>query len=103
VATLVGAAPAASGRIGPFVYGTDGSGANHLIVPAGGLRRERVPDAPAVEDESGNARTANDLYMNGAEVFNFTLRVVPDVVVRLLARGGVTMEDVDLFVFHQAN
>jgi 3-oxoacyl-[acyl-carrier-protein] synthase-3 len=89
--------------IGPFVYGTDGAGAENLIVPTGGARRTVVAQAELVPDDSGNARTVNDLYMNGAEVFNFTLRMVPDAVERLLAKAGVSQESIDLFVFHQAN
>jgi 3-oxoacyl-[acyl-carrier-protein] synthase-3 len=89
--------------VGPFVYGTDGSGAHNLIVPTGGARRPRVPGAEAVEDASGNARTVNDLYLNGPEILTFTLRVVPATVQRLLEESGVALADIDLFVFHQAN
>ncbi|MEO7274790.1 MAG: ketoacyl-ACP synthase III, partial [Vicinamibacterales bacterium] len=89
--------------VGPFVYGTDGAGAQHLIVPCGGMRRPAVDQAELVHDASGNARTVNDLFMDGAEVFNFTLRVVPTAVADLLARAHVALESVDLFVFHQAN
>ncbi len=88
---------------GPFVYGTDGKGLANIVVPAGGFRRRRVADAELVADDSGNARTVNDIYMNGSEVFNFTLRIVPDAVQRVLAGAGLSKEDVDLFVFHQAN
>jgi 3-oxoacyl-[acyl-carrier-protein] synthase-3 len=90
--------------LGPFVYGTDGSGARNLIVPTGGLRAPRTADsARLVEDESGNRRTGDDLYMNGVEIFGFTLRVIPKCVKDLLERSGRTMDEVDLFVFHQAN
>jgi 3-oxoacyl-[acyl-carrier-protein] synthase-3 len=89
--------------IGPFIYGTDGSGAENLIVYAGGMRRPAVPQAELVSDDSGNARTVNDLYMNGAEIFNFTLRAVPEAVQQLLHRAGIAKDQVDLFVFHQAN
>lgn len=89
--------------IGPFVYGTDGAGAGNLIVPTGGMRQRVVPQAKLVPDNSGNARTVNDLYMNGAEVFNFTLCVVPEAVKQLLAKAEIVQEAVDLFVFHQAN
>jgi len=88
---------------GPFVYGTDGSGEANILIPASGARRRREPDAALVADDSGNARTVNDLYMNGSEVFNFTLRIVPDVVNRLLTTAKATKDSVDLFVFHQAN
>lgn len=88
---------------GPFLYGTDGSGAENLIVPTGGARRAPVPGAEVVEDDSGNARTVNNLYLNGPEILNFTLRVVPETVNRMLEERGVGMEEIDLFVFHQAN
>ncbi len=89
--------------IGPFLYGTDGAGAENLIVPTGGMRRAVVPHAEVVSDDSGNARTINDLYMNGGEIFNFTLRMVPEAVKQLLTKAGAAQEEVDLFVFHQAN
>ncbi|MBV8728587.1 MAG: ketoacyl-ACP synthase III [Acidobacteriia bacterium] len=89
--------------VGPFVYGTDGSGGENFIVPAGGKRQARVHNAELMADDSGNARTVNDIYMNGAEVFNFTLRMVPKAVEQLLDKSGVRHDDVDLFVFHQAN
>ncbi len=90
--------------IGPFVYGTDGQGGENLIVPIGGLRRARTPrDAEPVTDESGNVRTPENLYMNGPEIFNFTLRIVPKLVQDLLDRSRNTIDNIDLFVFHQAN
>ena len=102
-ATIIEAAEGSGGLNGPFVYGTDGRGAENLIVPAGGLRMPRREDAAVVTDEAGNQRSANHLYMNGPEIFNFTLRIVPATVETLFARSGLTLEDVDLFVFHQAN
>lgn len=90
--------------IGPFVFGTDGSGAPNLIVPSGGLRQPRSPETSCVvADEHGNLRSADNLYMNGPEIFSFTLRVVPRAVNDLLVRSGRTKDEVDLFVFHQAN
>lgn len=74
--------------IGPFVFGTDGQGMDNLIVAGGGMRRPR---------------SANHLYMNGPEIFTFALRVVPQAVKALLARAEMSLDDVDLFVFHQAN
>jgi 3-oxoacyl-[acyl-carrier-protein] synthase-3 len=90
--------------IGPFVYGTDGRGANNLIVPVGGMRQRVAPAGEQVtEDPDGNLRGEANLYMNGPEIFAFTLRVVPKVVQELLVRAGKSLDDIDLFVFHQAN
>jgi 3-oxoacyl-[acyl-carrier-protein] synthase-3 len=90
--------------LGPFIYGTDGRGGNNLIVPIGGLRKPRK-SAPSklITDESGNQRSDDHLYMNGSEIFSFTLDVVPPVVEALLAKTNKSMDDVDLFIFHQAN
>lgn len=101
-ATLVEGKEGASG-IGPFLYGTDGSGAENLIVPTGGTRRKFVANAPLLADDSGNKRTVNNMYMNGAEIFSFTLRVVPESVETLLKKAALSLTDVKLFVFHQAN
>lgn len=89
--------------MGPFVFGTDGRGGDNLIVPTGGMRRAAVPQAEVVGDNQGNVRTVNNLFMNGAEIFNFTLQAVPDSVRKLLARAEKQPEEIDLFVFHQAN
>lgn len=88
--------------IGPFVFGTDGRGAEHLIVPAGGMRC-RMASSETLQDPQGNRRTAGNLFMDGAEIFNFTLKVVPRTVQELLSKAEMTADDVDLFVFHQAN
>lgn len=90
--------------IGPFVYGTDGRGGENLIVPVGGMRHTKGPNTDRVDmDENGNQRSSENLYMNGPEIFTFTLRSVPKVVKSLLVKAGLEFDDVDLFVFHQAN
>lgn len=101
-ATLVTAAPAAA--LGPFVFGTDGKGAEQLIVPTGGMRAPRTAES-AVEytDGSGNVRSRDHLFMDGGEIFAFTLNAVPKAVRQLLDRTGLTLDQIDLFVFHQAN
>ncbi len=103
-ATLVSAVEADAPLIGPFVFGTDGRGANNLIVPTGGLRRARTAEtAREITDDSGSVRTQDHLFMDGAEIFNFTLKAVPQSVCQLLERSRKTLEEIDLFVFHQAN
>ena len=103
-ATLLTAVDSSSSFLGPFIYGSDGTGAEHLIVRTGGLRSPRS-EATAHEevDKQGNIRSADNLFMNGQEVFNFAQFVIPDTVGRLLARAEVSFEQVDLFVFHQGN
>jgi 3-oxoacyl-[acyl-carrier-protein] synthase-3 len=103
-ATLIAAAESEEELIGPFVFGTDGRGAQNLIVPAGGMRRPWDPGAmPEVEAERGNWRSPSNLYMNGSEIFNFTLQTVPRALERLLAQANLTFEEIDYFVLHQAN
>jgi 3-oxoacyl-[acyl-carrier-protein] synthase-3 len=103
-ATLLTATDVRDPLLGPFIYGSDGGGGSSLIVPTGGLRRPRTQcSAKESEDENGNVRSADNLFMNGPEIFNFTLSAVPECIDRLLAKSGKTLEDVDLFVFHQAN
>ncbi|HKS27280.1 MAG TPA: ketoacyl-ACP synthase III [Pyrinomonadaceae bacterium] len=103
-ATLISAADAEADLIGPFVFGTDGRGAERLIVPAGGTRRP-LDDAAMIEseDEQGNWRSARNLYMNGPEIFNFTMRTVPQVMEELLMKWGHTLDEIDYVIPHQAN
>jgi 3-oxoacyl-[acyl-carrier-protein] synthase-3 len=86
-----------------FAYGTDGSGAAHLIVPGGGLADASTLAPAASPAARGLEPSGHDLYMNGAEVFTFSLRVVKEVVERSLESAGIGMDDVDVFVLHQAN
>jgi 3-oxoacyl-[acyl-carrier-protein] synthase-3 len=103
-ATLVSARETNVPFIGPFVYGTDGSGAKNLMVPAGGLRQPRTAGTgEAHEDKQGNIRAADNLFMDGAEVFTFTLASVPAAIEQLLDKASLSLNSIDLFVFHQAN
>lgn len=90
--------------LGPFVYGTDGRGGPNLIVPTGAMRRRCSRETASTStDDQGNTRSADNLYMNGAEIFAFTLKVVPRLVEQALEKAGLSMAEVDHFVFHQAN
>jgi len=76
--------------LGPFVLGTDGSGYKDLMVKNSGTIK--------------NIDTERNLYfMNGSAVFMFTMRVVPKAVNDLLIKEKCNMDDIDLFVFHQAS
>ena len=85
-----------------FCLGTDGRGAENLIVRNGGMRQ---PDTlgDLAFDESGNLTSSDYLYMNGGEIFNFTAEAVPVLVDQVLEKNYLTKEDIQLFVFHQAN
>jgi 3-oxoacyl-[acyl-carrier-protein] synthase III len=94
-ATLISAVPADPGEklsIGPFCFGTDGSGAEGLIVRTGGFRNpvSAGSEPPHVE-------------MNGPAIFAFGLERVPQAVGTLLEKEGMPITAVDLLVFHQAS
>jgi 3-oxoacyl-[acyl-carrier-protein] synthase-3 len=90
--------------INEFVLGTDGSGYDKLIVHTGGMRKARDrQSAQEMTDDSGNIRSHDHLFMDGAEIFNFTLEKVPVLVKQTLEKNKLTMDQIDLFVFHQAN
>ena len=93
---------ASTSDIGPFVYGTNGSGARNLIVEAGGARK-RKSDGTVTIDDNGLPHCDANLYMNGPEIFSFTLTTVFAAVEKLLTKSQHRLEDIDLFVFHQAN
>lgn len=76
------------GQIGALVTRTDGSGARNLQVEHGCAR------SPAGKPT---------LFMNGPEIFNFTLRTIPGCVADLLAKGGIAAEGIDHWLLHQAN
>jgi 3-oxoacyl-[acyl-carrier-protein] synthase-3 len=87
-----------------FLLGSDGGGEKCLIQPAGGYRNPLTSDLP-LQPEDGVARTRGPqhLYMEGSEVFAFTLRRVPPLVRQLLADAGWDIAQVDAVVPHQAN
>ena len=90
-------------QIGEFVLGTDGEGYKNLIVPNGGLRNRYDMNAEEMDNGSGAIRTKNNLYMNGPEIFNFSIRIVPKLVSEVLKKNQIRMEDLDYIIFHQAN
>ena len=89
-------------EIGDFVLGTDGNGAENLIVKTGGMAYPEKANDLAF-DEDGNPRSSDYLYMNGGEIFSFTLLTVPKMVKQTLEKNNLTKDDIGLYVFHQAN
>ncbi len=78
-----------------FVLGSDGSQAEHLILPGGGSKH---PPSYEMLDQRQHY-----LRMNGREVFKFATRVLGTAVYEAIHKAGLTPDDIDLFVPHQAN
>ncbi len=85
-----------------FGMKTDGSRFKSIIVPAGAYRnvgasheREKWFD--------GNIRSDYDLFMNGTEVFSFTMTDVPKLADEFMEKYGYTSDDFDSYILHQPN
>lgn len=89
-------------KIGEFVLGSDGSGFDRLIHKTGGMRHCQ-PINDYHEDENGTPLSSDYLFMDGKAIFDFTSDVVPSMIEETLNKHRLTLNDVDLFVFHQAN
>ncbi len=88
-----------------FSLNADGSREDLIKIKAGGYRypssEETVKEK--VVDEYGNIRSDEHGYMEGADVFNFVLREIPADIKRLEAFSGLVLQDMDYYLFHQAN
>lgn len=87
-----------------FAIHSDGSGYDKLIIPAGGFRKPtstetRIP----IEDQDGNIRTQEDMYMNGMGIFSFAISNVPKNIKEVLSYQGWEKDNVSLYILHQAN
>src|SRR5690554_4690089 len=89
-------------EIGNFSLGTDGRGAENLMVKSGGMRFRKQFNDLQFED-NGNPLSSDHLYMNGSEIFNFTIDAVPPLIEHTLVKNQLSRDDVDGYVFHQAN
>jgi 3-oxoacyl-[acyl-carrier-protein] synthase-3 len=103
-ATLISKIESSHSKIGPFTLGTNGSGAKNLIVPVGGFRKRDLSTAEIEKEGThDDMRNGINLFMDGAEIMNFTLSSVPKVFQQLLDAAEKTMDDIDHVIFHQAN
>ncbi|MDR2121886.1 MAG: ketoacyl-ACP synthase III [Flavobacteriaceae bacterium] len=82
-------------EIGEFSLGSDGSGYENLIVKNGAMRKAKTDDITEPND--------NFLYMNGPEIFRFTAKEIPPMILENLEKNKETRDTVDQFLFHQAN
>lgn len=89
-------------KIGEFSLGTDGSGADNLIVKTGAARH-KAATGKFTEDDEGHVWHEDYLYMNGGAIFNFTLDAVPAMMKDILQKNGIEQDQIDYYVFHQAN
>lgn len=89
-------------EIGNFALGTNGAGADNLIVKSGASRQpDRINDLSF--DDNGNPCSSDYLFMNGSEIFSFTQKNVPIVVKQTLENNHLSQDDIEMFIFHQAN
>lgn len=87
-----------------FALHTDGQGFQYLIIPAGGFRKQPSQEtSQRLFIEEGIIRSEEDLYMDGKEIFNFTMREVPSLINEIQTLAGWKHEEVDYYIFHQAN
>ncbi len=75
-----------------FSLHTDGSGYDDLIIRGGGFRN-RIPETPS----------DHFVHMNGANIFNFTIKRVPVLISDTLRFAGMNADQIDYFIFHQSN
>jgi 3-oxoacyl-[acyl-carrier-protein] synthase-3 len=89
------------------IYGnlkSDGSRAQALTIPAGGLRLPSTPETAVLEDVGDNNLRAKDhVFMDGSAIFNFVQTEVPPLIESLLVRAGASIDSVDYFLCHQPN
>ena len=81
----------------------DGSRAEALIIPAGGMRLPATDSTAALELDGDNLRSKNHLKMDGGAVFNFMQTEVPPMINDLMNFAGISKDDIDYFLFHQPN
>lgn len=88
-----------------FSLNSDGSRGDLIMIKGGGYRNMSSIETlkEKVVDEYGNIRTDENGYMNGADVFNFVIVEVPKDIKRLMDASGEDIQQMDYYVFHQAN
>ena len=103
-ATLISAEKSDKPFLDAFVFGTDGSKYDSLYIPVGGSRAMAKYNPEVFEtDEHGNTRSNYEVHMDGMAITYFTFRTVPKLVENILQKSNLTREDMDYYIFHQAN
>lgn len=88
-----------------FNLQTDGSGYDAIIIPDGGIRNfaEKETSFEYHKISDGIFRNGFNISLDGIKVFNFSLREVKPNVLKLLKESNIEIDNIDYFVFHQAN
>jgi 3-oxoacyl-[acyl-carrier-protein] synthase-3 len=91
-------------KIGEFVFGTDGTGADKIFLKYGSPRNP-LTKANCVDsaDKYGNITNDSKFYMNGTSVFNFSINIAPKSINELLFKLNKNKEEIDFYILHQAN
>jgi len=85
-------------------FGTDGTGVEHIVIPAGGSKLRISEETSKFEYiKPGVERSKNYLYMNGRQVMKFANKTVPPSAEKVFKKAGITLKDLDWLVLHQAN
>ncbi len=93
-----------SGGSFKFHFATDGSGCEAIIIPDGGFRNPfSEKSLEMIETEPGIKRSRLNTVLNGMDVFSFGISKAPETIMKLSERFGMKLDDVDYFLFHQAN
>ena len=87
-------------NIGSFVLGSDGGNSKSLIIKECNAR-ENASLTWQDKNKDAGGMSYGRLYMDGMEVLSFTLKVVPQMVYEVLEKEHLTMDDIDMFIFHQ--
>ena len=103
-ATWIEAVDEDTPSLNAFVFGSDGSRFDRLIIPVGGSRHtpRETPEVFATDDQN-NFRSNYEVFMDGMAITYFTLREVPQLVDDVLTAANITRADLDYCIFHQAN
>jgi 3-oxoacyl-[acyl-carrier-protein] synthase III len=90
--------------IGEFVFGTDGAGYKKIIIRDGADANPTTTSSfEEKKDQFGNIYTDGTAYMDGAGIFLFIIKKVPQIIEETLEKNNLTKNDIDLYILHQAN
>ena len=103
-ATLISSVNSSQSGIRKFVFGTDGSRFDKIIVRDGGARNP-INENSFIDSNDGFGNISNNahFFMDGIGIFNFALKTVPNLIFQTLEKNELKLEQIDYFVLHQTN